>query len=140
MVHIAGVKNPVDTGDTYFGEIAAQSIAGSREAKLKLQRDRINKLEVYDDKPLEAKINFARYVVDCPNCNSAEYAFEDKLFFCSLCHNSDIGSKARKVKLPPERKKIEELLSKRKIKNRHWLPGETIEDLKKENKANGIGD
>ena len=95
-------------------------------------------MTILDAKPLEARIEYSRYVVDCPNCNSAEFAFEDKLFFCSQCHNSDIEGKARKVKMPKDRKKIEEILLKRSIKNRHWFPSETVEDLEKENLKMGV--
>jgi len=133
-MYIAGIKNTIDTGDTYFREIAKEPIAGSRSAKEKLQRARIIALPIYDGKPLEARIDHSRWIVDCPNCNSAEFAFEDGLFFCSLCKNSDTQGKARKVKMPKDRKKIEVILGKRPIKNRHWTEPETVEDLEKENK------
>jgi len=137
-MYIAGVKNTVDTGDTYFGEIAKEPISGSRVAKVKLHRGILLRFEVCDANPLEAKIEHARYLVDCPNCDNTEFAFEDKLFFCSACKNSDIGGKVRKVKMPKERKQIEEILRKRPIKNRHWSPEETVEDLEKENTLNGL--
>jgi len=133
MGYISGVNRSVETGDTYFNEISKENISGRKLAVRFLKRDRILNLPVLDAKPLEARIEFARYIVDCPNCNSAEYAFEDKLFFCSQCLNSDIQGKARKVKMPKDRKKIETILGKRPIKNRHWFPTETIEDLENEN-------
>lgn len=137
-MYIPGSLRAVDTGDNYFDEIAKESISGSREAKLKLQRERIKKLGVFDGKPLEARIEHARYLVDCPNCNSAEFAFEDNLFFCSLCKNSNIQGKVRKVKMPANRKQIEDVLSVRPIKNRHWQEPETVDDLDKENKKMGV--
>lgn len=132
-MYIAGSKNTIDTGDAYFEEISKENISGRKLAVKFLQRDRILKLPVLDAKPLEARIEFSRYIVDCPNCNSAEFAFEDKLFFCSLCKNSNIQGKARKVKMPKDRKQIEAILIKRPIKNRHWHSDESIEDLEKEN-------
>ena len=135
MSYISGSLRPVDTGDTYFTELLKEDISGNRGAKEKLQRDRIRNSEVYNGKPLEARIEYARFLVDCPNCLSAEFAFEDKLFFCSLCKNSDIGGKVRKVKMPKERKQIENILSVRPIKNRHWT-NETLQDLAKENDLN----
>ena len=132
MPYISGSNRSVDTGNTYFAEILKDDISGNRGAKEKLNRERIKKLEIYASKPLEARIEHARFLVDCPNCNSAEFYFEDKLFFCSLCKNSDIGGKVRKVKMPTERKKIEEILSVRPIKNRHWT-NETLQGLAKEN-------
>ena len=131
-MYIAGSLRSVDTGDTYFTEILKENISGNRGAKEMLNRDRIRSLELSTKKALEARIEHARFLVDCPNCNSAEFAFEDKLFFCSLCKNSDIQNKVRKVKMPTERKKIEEILSVRPIKNRHWT-NETLQALAKEN-------
>ena len=130
---LSGTNRSVDTGDTYFTEISKENISGRKLAVRFLQRDRILNLPVLDKKPLEARIEYARIIVDCPNCNSAEYAFEDKLFFCSQCGNSDIQGKVRKVKMPKDRKQVEEVLGKRAIKNRHWFPSETIEDLENEN-------
>lgn len=138
MSYISGGLRSVDTGDTYFNEISRENISGRKLAVKFLRRDRILNLPVLDAKPLEARIEYARYLVDCPNCNSAEYAFEDSLFFCSQCLNSDIQGKARKVKMPKDRKEIESILGKRAIKNRHWYPNETVEDLEKENLKMGV--
>ena len=135
MSYICGSLRPVDTGDTYFTELLKEDISGKRSAKEKLNRDRIKKLEVSTKKALEARVEHSRWIVDCPNCLSAEFAFEDKLFFCSLCKNSDIQGKVRKVKMPEDRKQIEAILSVRPIKNRHWT-NETLQDLAKENDLN----
>lgn len=137
-MYIAGSKNTIDTGDTYFQEISKLPNSGSVEAKRKLERQRIKKLEVYDGKPLEARIEYSRFIVDCPNCSGAEFFFEDKLFVCSQCKNSDIEGRSRKVKPPNNRKEIEAVLVKRPIKNRHWFPDETLEDLKVENLKMGV--
>ena len=135
-MYIPGVKNAVDTGDTYFGIVSQEPIAGSVEAKHKLRRDNIRNLPVAGGKELLARAEHSRWIVDCPNCGSAEFYFEDKLFFCSLCQNSNVGGKTYKVKVPENRKKIEDILGKRPIKNRHWYPTETVEDLEKENTIN----
>ena len=137
-MYIAGIKNAVDTGNSYFGEIAQEPIAGSTEAKRKLIREDIRRLPVAGGKPLEARIEHARFIVDCPNCNSAEFYFDDKLFYCSLCHNSNVGGKAHKVKVPKDRKKIETILGKRPIQNRHWREPETVDDLENENTLNEL--
>ena len=138
-VYIAGVDRAIDTADTYFNEIKKLPIGGAKVAKDKLlERTRINNLPVYDGKPLEARIEYARWIVDCPNCHNAEFAFEDNLFLCSSCKNSDINGQIRKVKMPKERKGIEDLLSKRKIINRHWYPGETVKELVDENILHGL--
>ncbi len=137
-MYLSGTNHSVDTGDTYFIELSKENISGRKLAVKFLKRDRILNLPVYDGKPLEARIEFARYLVDCPNCNSAEYAFEDNLFFCSQCLNSDVQGKVRKVKMPKDRKQIEDILGKRAIKNRHWFPNETVKNLEKENLKMGV--
>jgi hypothetical protein len=138
-MYIAGAKRAIDTGDTYFDEIKGLSASGSTMAKGKLgERVHIARMQVYDDTPLEARAEFGRWIVDCPNCNSAEFYFEDELFLCSLCGNSNIGGKVRKVKLPKERKKIEDTLGKRAIQNRHWKEPETLKDLETENTIMGV--
>lgn len=138
MMYIAGVKKPVDTGDTYFEEISKLEVSGSVVARHNLQRDKLKTLEIYGTNPLEARVEYARWIVDCPNCNGAEFAFEDNLFLCSLCKNSDIEGKARKVKMPRERKQIEMILAKRPIKNRHWNPNQTVKDLERENTSHKL--
>ena len=132
-MYIPGVKNAVDTGDTYFYEVGQENISGSPPARHKLIRDNLKALDKVGGKPLEARAEHSRWIVDCPNCDSAEFYFEDKLFMCSLCNNSNIGGKVYKVKIPKDRKRIEEILGKRPIKNRHWREPETVEDLEKEN-------
>mgnify|MGYP001568291066 CR=1 FL=1 len=137
-MYLAGTNRSADTGDTYFMEISKENISGRKIAVKFLTRDRILNLPIYDFKPLDARVEYARFIIDCPNCNSAEFVFEDKLFLCSQCGNSDIQGKVRKVKMPQDRKQIEELLGKRAIKNRHWFPIETVEDLKSENLKMGV--
>ncbi len=138
-MYIAGTDNPVDTGGTYFSKISQLPIAGSIEALHKLKREGLKNIPKVGGKPLEARIEFAQWIVDCPNCNNAEFAFEDGLFICSLCGNSNVDGQVYKVKMPNERKKIETILSKRPIKNRHWYPAESIEKLEKENISHGLG-
>jgi RNase P subunit RPR2 len=127
----------VETGDTYFNEISQESVSGRKQAVKFINRERILKLLVLD-KTLEARIEHSRWIVDCPNCNSAEYAFEDGLFFCSQCLNSNVQGKAYRVKIPKERKQIENILSKRAIKNRHWYPKENVKELETENLKHGL--
>ena len=137
-MYIPGVKYAVETGDTYFDGVGKEGIAGSPPARHKLKRANLEGIEKVDGKPLEARIDHARFIVDCPNCGSAEFYFEDKLFMCSLCNNSNVEGKVYKVKTPKDRKKIEVILGKRPIKNRHWTEPETVEDLEKENIAHDL--
>ena len=131
MAYLAGTKNPVDTGDTYFNELGT-SLANQTLTMRKLIRQK----PISDKPPLSARVNYGRWVVSCPNCNNVEFAFEDGLFFCSQCNNGN--GQTRQVVLPVKRKKIEDILGKRMIINRHWNPTETVNDLLAENIAENI--
>ena len=108
----------------------------------------IKEVKVGKLKPLKARINHGRWIVDCPICNSAEYVFEGKhLLLCQNCMN-DGTDLFREVTLPANIDKIEAILNKRQAKeyiagrpnypNRNWEPGQTLDDLEKENKENGV--
>ena len=132
-MYLAGVNRDIDTADTYFLEISKIN-ASSRVSSIKRLNDRhlLSKRNVAEGKPLEARAEHARWIVDCDNCGSAEFYWEDGLFLCTECNNSDTNGAVKKVKLPKVRKDIEKELGKRKIINRHWYPGETIDKLKEE--------
>ena len=140
-VYIAGVNRPVDTGDTYFAEIAKDTISGANMARQMLSRRSLLKRGLISDAPpLKARIEYARWIVDCPNCGGAEFAIEDGLFMCFECKNSDVENKARQVVLPSRRKRLEEILALRPIMHRHWKDGETLKSLIGENKEHNIGE
>ncbi len=134
MVYLSGVKRSVETLETYFNEVAETDHASVPLARKKLNRDNLRRLPVAGGNEIEARIDHSRWICDCPNCGSAEFYSEDKLFMCSVCGNSNVEGKTMKVKLPKERKQIEDLLKDRPIKNRNWSPGETLKNLEKENK------
>ena len=83
--------------------------------------------------PVPAFVNHGAWLVVCPKCRGAEYAWEEGFFFCCSCKNSYMGHKYRRLAFPKDRAKIEELLLCRPLKNRHWTPGETVADLAREN-------
>jgi len=138
-MYVAGSKRSVDSGETYFREVSGINKAGSKIAKKYLDRARLSNIPKAVEAPLNARIDHARWIVDCPNCNSAEYAFDNDLFWCSECNNSDV-TRVRMVRIPqgPRRELIEQLLSIRKIKNRNWNSSESIQDLEEENKLDGV--
>ncbi len=88
---------------------------------------------------LFAEVNHGRWIVKCPWCNSAEFAFETGPFVCDNCHNVASGGQAVEVKFPKEKDKIVMLLDKRPlVANQNWLPGETPDMLRSENKFYGL--
>lgn len=89
---------------------------------------------------VEAEINHGRWICKCPFCKGAEIADrQDKRFFCLSCFNKSIAGQWLKVEFPKDEKKIEIELSKRpKVENRNWIPSESVNDLRRENKERGI--
>jgi hypothetical protein len=108
-------------------------------------------------KKLDARINHGRWIVDCPDCKGAEVPermLKKDIFICDECFPGatqgapeDRGAAsakaykldmAYKIKYPPNKSKIEDVLRKRPKPNMNWLPGETVEDLERENEAHGV--
>lgn len=119
------------TGNSWFRESWAEHAAGF----LGRFRQKFRYPETGVDgtgEPLPAFVNQGNWLVRC-ECGGAEYAFEEGLFFCCSCKNSTHGHKYRRSVFPKERAKIEALLAVRPLLNRNWEPGETVEDLEREN-------
>ena len=98
--------------------------------------EKIAKIVASRKKALIAEINHSRWIVRCPECPSAELApYESGLFMCQNSWNVKDGFKWRRVAFPPERKAIEAALSRRLLEEkRNWVPGESVEELIRENK------
>jgi len=114
-------------------------------------------------KPVAAEVNYGRWIARCPDCNGAEDVDpSEPIFYCFSCGNFTNNGRPRAVIFPSakERKAIETELLKRPVKikggtnaldrlvnavpeimtdkmilSRSWLPGETLADLKTQNKA-----
>lgn len=90
-----------------------------------------------------ARVNDGRWIADCPDefCGGAEYvSFDSPFFFCCECRNAAVGHLPLPVTVPGVklRGEIEAALLPRPVRNRQWLPGETVAKLRAENKAAGI--
>ena len=96
-----------------------------------------------DAPPLPARLYRDQWIVDCPNpgCGSASYVWpEQPLFLCAECFNGEHGGLWLRVAVPSEgeRAEIEEIVGHRPLPGqRNWVPGETVTDLRKENRDNG---
>jgi len=96
---------------------------------------------------VQARINHGRWLVGCPGCNSALVVdLSELVFMCVECGNAAHGGQWLQVTLPRNRKAIEVELLKRPFgrnpadaPTRNWEPGETVEDLRRENIEHGIG-
>ena len=111
--------------------------------------------------PVLARVDFGRWIADCPDCGGAEYVDpREAIFYCFQCGNRANGGHARPVAFPPERERleIEALLLERDVDDRrgrnrieralmarpaplprNWTPGERPEDLRWQNEAARAG-
>lgn len=89
---------------------------------------------VSSDYTARAEVNHGRWVVPCPFCPGAQLASEDDhRFFCVDClHAGRAEGRWLRVVWPRHRDAIEEVLAVRPEVNRNWVPGETVEDLRAE--------
>ena len=86
-----------------------------------------------------AEVRTGRWLVLCPWCGTGcQYAsVTDHRFFCDACGNN--GEGWARVDWPEEWVEIEQVLGRRpNRKNRNWLPGETVDDLRAENTEHGV--
>ena len=97
-------------------------------------------LDVVSGEPLPAIVNANRWIVECPVCNGAEFAWKEwPLFLCATCWNGANGYAFRPVVFPDDVEAIERVLMARPVPDRrNWLPGESVADLMAENEAHGL--
>jgi hypothetical protein len=82
-----------------------------------------------------AYVNAGRWVVGCPfpGCNSAQMAsFTDRRFFCCDCANAAVGGQWVEVVWPANHTEVENWVASRPFDVRHWFPGETAEDIRRQ--------
>ena len=96
---------------------------------------------------VKAYINHGRWVVECPSdiCKGAMVVTSaEPYFLCPSCGNSENNGYWYGVQFPGPRTRIEAVLMKRPAANpweafaRNWSPGETLTDLRRENREHGI--
>lgn len=92
-----------------------------------------------DHPALTPYINHGRWVVNCPFCQGAEVIWNDDLcFLCLSCFNNKANFQPIKVTFPKLRQTLEQILNKRPLAaNRNWA-GESVQQLKDENKLAGV--
>jgi len=87
-----------------------------------------------------AWVDHSRWLVNCPDptCVGCQYASKgDPRFFCNYCHNAAAGGWVS-VDWPDDVEGIEAALAARPDpRTRNWKPGESVDDLLRENAENG---
>lgn len=74
------------------------------------------------------------WLVKCPCLSAALACRTDHRFFCVTCGNVAVDGAWVPVTWPDDIEAIEEILMRRMYRNnRNWEPGETLDDLAKEN-------
>lgn len=149
------MESKLITANTWFGSMSNRPdkkihFHDFRQGLLHKLRRRFNIPETGFDEELEpvpAFVNRGAWLVMCPKCNGAEYAWEQGYFFCCSCLNSYMGHKYRRLVFPNHWKEIEALLAVRPLENRHWNNphfkikmgrDETLGDLKRENEEHAV--
>lgn len=91
---------------------------------------------ILTDPVLEARIEYGRWIVDCPgsSCQGAEALWKvERLFFCWSCGNKEMAGRWLRVVLPENYEEIEAaVLERQEIAHQHWFPYETAEDVRSE--------
>lgn len=100
--------------------------------------------EVADTPAIPARVNANRWIVDCPDCNGAEFVWTEGplVMLCAGCWNAAVGHQWRPVLLPdPDaRAAIEAILLARPMPaTRNWEPWESIAELAGENMEHAAG-
>jgi len=88
--------------------------------------------------PQMARLNHARWLVDCPFCKGAEIVSVGGEFFCQSCGMKENGGHPMPVAFPGSRRQIEVLVQQRPEEHCNWTH-ETKRDLWRENVDHGIG-
>ena len=89
-----------------------------------------------------AYVSGGRWIAECEGCETAVVVDdEDLLFYCPGCATNGYW---QRVILPDEREEIERLLLLRpgwqfNAPRRNWFPGESVQDLQRENVEHGVG-
>ena len=110
--------------------------------------------KIAEKKTVNARVDFGRWMADCPDCNGCEYVDpDDPFFFCLSCGNVTLEGYARRVIFPKNMVEIEKELIRRPVNDiiganavdkamkaksiyrglsRSWNPGESVADLKRQ--------
>jgi hypothetical protein len=82
---------------------------------------------------VKAEIHRGRWIALCPQCEAGVGVHPEwPVAYCGSC------GAALRVVVPAAWRSIEKLLVNRPTKHQGWLVGETLEDLRRENREHGV--
>lgn len=87
---------------------------------------------------VSARVNHGRWLANCQYCAGAELVEPGEVFFCFSCGMKQNDGHPAEVVFPKDRTAIDDALRARAEENQNWEIKETVADLLKENKDNGI--
>lgn len=90
------------------------------------------------DQPTRACVTWnTGWMCECPSCHGGVAVDPEHTIACCL----ECGAVLTAVAIPAEWREIEAVLLKRPdVRTRGWWPGETVDDLRAENRAHGVPD
>ena len=92
--------------------------------------------EVAETPTVSVRIEQGRWLAECWWCGGLQRAARtDHRFLCDQCYNAPAEGKWLRTVWPEEATEIERLLIERPVPNRNWRPGESVDDLRRENAA-----
>ena len=144
------MSDQIHDWNTYFG-VLDETQGGTRTLEAHAQRNPNGQLDrnppqdgLHKKTVTTARVSGSCWIADCPRegCGGAEFVnFQDPRFFCCNCRNADWDGQPIKIKLPSEKQRadVEQVLLERPDPaTRNWEPGETVADLKAENREHGV--
>lgn len=126
------MKDKIVTTKDLIDQKHAKNINELRASMAKMTKKIIKEGDA-TGKPVEAFVDFGRWVARC-ECNGAEIVDpESPEFFCYSCGNASNNGRLRPVSFPKEMKQIEEqLLSVKGQAYRNWDTKTSMDELKAE--------
>lgn len=102
--------------------------------KIAGKQSRGQRVDVHEvTEPFTARVEAGSWLFDCDCGAGVSTDPEWKMACCFSC-----GAVYMNVIFPEDAAAIERLLVARPQKNRYWLPGETLEQVRADNVANGV--
>lgn len=87
---------------------------------------------------VHALANHGRWIAECPDCHGAQLtAPDDPRFMCVECGNASVGGLWRPVVWPKDHAAISDMLDARPKHLANTTHGQTVADIRKENKQIG---